>query len=202
MATATTSSAAQAVVQHFINTISGPTLPTHAPIQLEVFRAELQSLLDRLQAYHWSGHFPIQAKRIYGTGTHNLSNVVTSFFVDHPVVEPARTIAWTQFETLMDRYVNVGRGATTKGTWMEGLKVREYDTDINNEQLEALVVALLAVKADVDGVCEAVVREGSREWWVVPSPMAHFGWCYRGPPALTPLTYRSHQYHHHGPPGV
>lgn len=172
---ATTSAAAQDVVQHLIDAISGPALPTHAPVQLEAFRAELQRLLDRLQAYHWSAHFPIQAKRIYGTGTHNLNNVVTSFFVDHPIIEPARAYAWTQFETVMDRYVNAGHGTATTGAWMEGLMVREYDTDINNDQLEALVVCLLAVKEDVDWACEAVGRAGSREWWVVPSPMAHFG---------------------------
>ncbi len=75
----------------------------------------------------------------------------------------------------MDRYVNAGRGTTTKGTWMEGLRAREFDSHLDNDELEALVRCLLAVKEDVDGACEAVVREGSKEWWVVPGPMANLG---------------------------
>jgi len=172
---ATTNPAAQAVIQHLIATVSGPRLPTHAPVQLEVFRTELQNLLDRLQAYHWSAHFPALAKRIYGTGTHHLSDVVSSFCIAHPIIEGGRSFAWTQFETIMDRYVNAGRGTTTNGTWMEGLRAREFDSHLDNDELEALVRCLLAVKEDVDGACEAVVREGSKEWWVVPGPMAKLG---------------------------
>ena len=170
---ASNSSAAQDVAQQVMNTFSGPVLATHAPIPLEAFRSELNHLLERMQAYHWSAHFPVQAQRIYGTGTHNLSTIVTSIFIAYPALEAARLFAWSQFATIMDCYVNAGRGTTTEGTWMRGLKVAQYDTDISNAQLEALVVCLLAVKADVDGACQAAAQAGSRAWWVVPGPVAH-----------------------------
>lgn len=172
-----TPAAAQAAIQQFIAAVSGPAIPTHAPTQLTTFRAQLDSLLVRLQAYHWSAQFNIQAKRIYHTGTHDLHAAVTSFVVDDAAIEPARAFAWTQFAALMDWYVNAERGTMATGTWMEGLRVWEYDTDVSNDQLETLVVCSLAVKEDVDAVCEAVVVEGGREWWVVPSPVAHFGAC-------------------------
>ncbi len=121
----------------------------------------------------------MQASRIYGTGTHCLKEVVANLDLDHQpaLVETGRAWAWTQFETLMDRYINVvgagHGGSVTAGTWMHGSRVAEWDSDVSNDQLEALVMCLAAVDADVDGACEAVA--GGAEWWVVPSPLAHFG---------------------------
>ena len=71
---------------------------------------------------------------------------------------------------------------------MAGLKVAAYDTDVSNAQLEVLARSLLAVKADVDSICGAVVAEGGREWWVVPGPMAQFGEIFfvRSSPGLGP----------------
>ena len=176
MAASTLTEVALSLAQHFLDSVAGPVLQTHAPIPLRTLGTELENLLTRLQTYHWSEHFPVQTKRIYGSGTHNLKNVVTSFHVEHVLVQPARAFAWAQFETLMDRYVSGGNGgAAVNGTWMKGLRVQEYDTDINNDQLEALVVCLLQVKADLNGVCDAVIKAGGVEWWVVPSPMSHFG---------------------------
>ncbi|KAI9878329.1 MAG: hypothetical protein M1830_001228 [Pleopsidium flavum] len=167
---ATSTEIGETLIQHLLDAVTGPVLPTHAPIALTTLRAELNSVLARLQAYHWSPHFPVQADRIYKSGTHNLKNVITSFHVEHPLFEQARGFGWGQFETLMDRYLV---GDLVKGTWMEGMKVAEYDTYINNNQLEGLVMCLVKIKEDVDFVCGSV-GVGALPWWVVPSPMAHF----------------------------